>query len=115
MDQIQRAAGHCQYAFIDLKDIQIHPEDCEKTAFLTSEGPYEWIAMPFGLTNAPATFQALIDELLELLRKYVAGLRDEMAVWADSPLAVEPPQSATRTPRVRPQAPIIKRSMIKEG
>lgn len=40
--------------------------------------------MPFGLTNAPATFQVLMDELLEPLKEFVAGLLDDMAVWADS-------------------------------
>lgn len=88
MDQIQRAAGHSYYAFIDLKDgfwhVLIHENDREKSAFLTPNGLYEWIVMPFGLTNAPATFQALVEEILEPYRDFVSGLLDDMAVWADT-------------------------------
>jgi len=88
MDQIQRAAGHRFYAFIDLKDgfwhIRIAEKDREKTAFLTPNGLYEWCYMPFGLTNAPATFQALMEEILEPFRQFTSGLLDDIAVWADT-------------------------------
>jgi hypothetical protein len=45
MDQIQRAAGHGYYCFVDLKDgfwhIRIREKDCKKTAFVTFFGIYE--------------------------------------------------------------------------
>lgn len=88
MDQIQRAAGHRCYAFIDLKDgfwhLRIFHRDIEKTAFITPFGLYEWLVMPFGLCNAPATFQALIEEIFEDLRDFTCGLLDDIAVWADT-------------------------------
>ncbi|KAI0991707.1 hypothetical protein K3495_g16480, partial [Podosphaera aphanis] len=88
MDQIQRAAGHLFYGFIDLKDgfwhILIDEKDREKTAFLTSEGLFEWLVMPFGLTNAPATFQELVDEISEPFKEFTSGLLDDIAAWADS-------------------------------
>jgi hypothetical protein len=87
MDQIQRAAGHNFYCFIDLKDgfwrIKIAEKDREKTAFTTPFGLFEWTHMPFGLCNAPATFQALIDEITGDI-EYVAGLLDDIAVWGDT-------------------------------
>ena len=44
--------------------IRIRKEDVEKTAFICSEGLYEFVVMPFGLCNAPATYQRMMDEVL---------------------------------------------------
>ena len=56
----------------------------EKTAFVTPHGHYQFNVMPFGLTNAPATFQKLIDELLDTHRGYTAGLIDDICIFADN-------------------------------
>jgi hypothetical protein len=37
-----------------------------KMAFRTRYGPFEYRVIPFGLTNAPATFQASMDDCLQL-------------------------------------------------
>ena len=87
-DEIQRAAGHKFYAFLDLQNgfwhIRMHPSDREKTAFVTPSGVYEWLVMPFSLCNAPATFQSFMEKVLEPFRPFVAGLLNDVAVWGDT-------------------------------
>ena len=54
---IDLAAGYWQ--------VPMKEEEKEKTAFVCSRGFYEFNVMPFGLTNAPATFQRMMDEVLQ--------------------------------------------------
>ena len=44
--------------------MRIKEEDEWKATFTTPEGSFEPTIMFFGLTNSPATFQAMINELL---------------------------------------------------
>ena len=44
--------------------IPMHPDSKEKTAFITSEGLFEFNVMSFGLTNAPSCFQRFMDVVL---------------------------------------------------
>jgi len=45
-------------------NVRIKEENEWKVAFTTSEGSFEPMVMFFRLTNSPATFQAMINELL---------------------------------------------------
>ena len=67
-DTLDTLAGSQVFTTLDLISgywqVEVKPEDREKTAFCTSEGLFEFKVMPFGLCNAPATFQRLMDAVL---------------------------------------------------
>jgi len=69
IDDIFDAMGGAKYfSAVDATSgywqIEMEPDDKEKTAFNTKHGKFHWTVMPFGLKNAPATFQQLMDEVL---------------------------------------------------
>src|SRR3954465_3601427 len=61
----------------------MNPEDVEKTAFITPFGLYEFLVMPFGLSYALATFQRLMNRVLqEFLGNFIAVYLDDIVrVW----------------------------------
>ena len=53
-------AGNVWYSKLDANSaywqVNIKPEDCSKTAFITKYGLFEFARMAFGLCNSPATY-----------------------------------------------------------
>ena len=68
MDNVlDTVACHEYYSFLDgfsgYNHIRMHPEDQEKTTFVTEWGVFVAEVMMFGLKMAPATFQRIITEI----------------------------------------------------
>ena len=65
--------------------IRIAKGDEWKTAFRTKYGLFEYLVMPFGLCNAPASFQAMINEVLrELLDEGVIVYIDDILIYSET-------------------------------
>ncbi|GBM53776.1 Retrovirus-related Pol polyprotein from transposon 297 [Araneus ventricosus] len=67
-DTLDALNGSQWFTTLDLKSgywqVEIRPEDREKTAFTTGRGLWQFKVMPFGLYNAPATFERLMETVL---------------------------------------------------
>ena len=54
-------------AFSGYNQVKMHPDDEEKTTFVTDQGLYCYKVMPFGLKNAGVTFQRLVNKIFKPL------------------------------------------------
>ncbi|CAB4408573.1 unnamed protein product [Rhizophagus irregularis] len=63
--------------------VEMAENDKEKTAFICSQGLFEYNVMPFGLKNAPGTFQRLMDEILkEYIGDFVTVYLDDIMIYS---------------------------------
>ena len=67
-------------AFSGYNQILMHPDDQDKTAFITERGNCYYKVMPFGLKNADATYQRLVNKM------FTDYLGDTMEVYIDDML-----------------------------
>ena len=90
IDDILDKLGRANYfSTLDLTkgfyQIEVEPEDREKTAFSTHNGHFEFIRMPFGLKNAPSTFQRMMNNVLrEHVNKICVIYMDDILVFSTS-------------------------------
>ena len=91
-DTLDLLAGARYFTTLDLASgywqVEMDESSREKTAFTTYAGLYAFCKMPFGLVNAPATFQRLMEEVLQgLTRNACLVYLDDIVVvgcsWRD--------------------------------
>lgn len=65
--------------------IEMHPDDVQKTAFSTDTGHFEFKRMPFGLKNAPSTFQRVMNNILRGLQNEICAVYlDDIIIFSTS-------------------------------
>lgn len=80
-DHISRLKGYKYFSVLDMTQgyyqIPVAENSIDKTAFVTTDGQFEFLRMPFGVCNAPATFQRLLNNVLGQLR------HDKVLIYLD--------------------------------
>ena len=76
---VNATVGHEMLSFLDAllgyNQILMHPDDEEKTSFISKGGTYCYKRMLFGLKNARVTFQRLTKKIFSnMLKKNYGGL-----------------------------------------
>ena len=87
-DILDQLSGKCIFSTLDARtgywQTKVHKSSCEKTAFVTMDGLYEFRVMPFGLCNAPGTFQRLMQKTLAGLGAFRSVYIDDVIVFSQS-------------------------------
>ncbi|KAA3484371.1 RNA-directed DNA polymerase (Reverse transcriptase), Ribonuclease H [Gossypium australe] len=80
---VDNTAGFSLFSFMDgfsrYNQIKMHPEDMEKTTFITLWGTFCYKVMPFGLKNAGATYQrAMVTLFHDMMHQEIEVYVDDM-------------------------------------
>lgn len=71
-DCLDSLAGGHWFSCLDLNQgfyqVELHPEDRDKTAFSSSQGLYQFTVTPFGLATSPSVFERLMEDVLRGLQ-----------------------------------------------
>lgn len=71
-DTLSRLEKTKYFSIMDMQSgfwqIEVHPNSKEKTTFIMPDGLWQFKKMPFGLCNSPASFQRMLDIVLNGLK-----------------------------------------------
>jgi len=87
MDQLRGAKYFSKFDIrLGYNNIQIRKGDEWKAVFITNRGLFEPTVMFFGMCNSPATFQAMMDDILGEMKKkgYCIVYMDDIMIYADT-------------------------------
>ena len=77
------------FSCVDLKcgywQVEVEPEDRQKTAFVCHAGLFEFNVMPFGLSSAPPIYQELMNKVLgQAMYKYAIAYLDDVIIYSST-------------------------------
>ena len=89
IDDLIDGLGKAKYiSTIDLTrgywQVPLSQESREKSAFATPYGLFQFNVMPFGLQGAPATFQRLVDKVLQGCEEYADAYFDDVIDFSET-------------------------------
>ncbi|CAN6453991.1 unnamed protein product [Victoria cruziana] len=90
LDQVvERLAGKSYFCFLDgysgYNQVEVHPDDQEKTTFTCPFGTFVFRRMPFGLCNAPGTFQrCMLSIFADMLEDTMEVFMDDFSIYGSS-------------------------------
>ena len=68
-ESLDSMEGACYFSTLDMASgywqVEMDPDDVEKTAFTTGSSLYEFCVLPFGLSNSSSTFERLMETVLK--------------------------------------------------
>jgi Reverse transcriptase (RNA-dependent DNA polymerase) len=85
----EQIAGKRFLTKLDIRDafhmIKLDLIDCQKTAFKTKYGLFEYTVVPFGLCNSPATFIRLMNRIFfDLMDSCMIHYVDDILIYSDT-------------------------------
>ena len=112
-DLLDKLHGAQVFTKLDLTrgyhQVQVHPDDCQKTAFKAPDGFYEYKVIPFGLANAPAAVMHMMHKILHPHRRNTIVYLDDVLIisktLAEHKAHVEGVLRALRNARLRLSEP----------
>ena len=66
----------------DYHQLRVPLADCPKTAFVVSQGHYEFLVLPMGPKNTPVAFQKIMSKVMKPCRDFCLVFLDDIIVYS---------------------------------